>query len=57
MNAKDIGIIIFGTLAMVSINALAFVFDAQWINVAIAQDTLIIGALIMYYFKQNKSTN
>lgn len=42
----DIGIFIIGGISILCINALAFVFDAQWINVAITIDSAFVGALI-----------
>ena len=44
--ATDIGLFVIGGLALLSANALAFVFDAEWINVAFSIDALFIGALI-----------
>ncbi|MBA7681810.1 hypothetical protein ES703_90150 [subsurface metagenome] len=44
--ATDIGLFIIGGLALICANALAFVFDAEWINVAVSIDALFIGALI-----------
>lgn len=57
MQGKDIALIVLGFVALALVNALAFVFDAEWINVAISLDSLYIGALITYYFKGvSKST-
>lgn len=47
---REIAIFIIGLLVIVSVNAIAFVFDAEWINVAIALDSAFIGSLSTYYF-------
>ncbi|GAG89131.1 unnamed protein product [marine sediment metagenome] len=57
MNGRDIALIVMGFLALLLVNALAFVFDAEWINVAISLDSLYIGALITYYFKGVSKTD
>ncbi|GAG63369.1 unnamed protein product [marine sediment metagenome] len=48
----DIGIFILGGISILCINALAFVFDAQWINVAITMDSAFIGALITKFLRK-----
>jgi len=42
----DIGLFVMGIISLLCVNALAFVFDAEWINVAITLDAGFIGALI-----------
>ena len=49
MNWKALTILILGTISLVCVNALAFVFDAEWIKVAIALDSAFIGSLSTYY--------
>ena len=39
-------IFVIGIIALSSMNAIAFVFDAEWINVAMVMDATVIGALI-----------
>jgi len=52
----DIGTMIIGGLALCAVNALAFVFDGQWINVAIALDSTFVGALIAKFLSLSRST-
>lgn len=42
----DIMIFVIGIIAVLCVNGIAFVFDAEWINVAIALDSTFVGALI-----------
>jgi len=42
----DIMIFVIGIIALLSMNAIAFIFDAEWINVAMVMDATFIGALI-----------
>ncbi|MBA7545636.1 hypothetical protein ES705_38005 [subsurface metagenome] len=42
----DIMIFVIGIIALLSMNAIAFIFDDEWINVAMSIDALFIGALI-----------
>ena len=51
MNAKDIVLLVIGVISICCINAIAFVFDAEWINVAISLDSVFIGSLSTYLFK------
>jgi len=57
MNIKDILLIVLGFLVIGCVNAIAFVFDAQWINVAISLDSAYIGALIAFYLRGSNSKN
>ncbi len=50
----DIGLFIMGALALLCANAMAFVFDAEWINVAFSIDALFIGALITKFLENKK---
>jgi len=52
--ATDIGLFVIGALALLCANAMAFVFDAEWINVAFSIDALFIGALITKFLNSNK---
>ena len=45
----NIAIFVMGLVALLSMNAIAFVFDAEWINVAMVIDATFIGALITTY--------
>ena len=47
----EIGSVVIGVIALCCVNALAFVFDSEWIKVAIALDSAFVGALTTYYFK------
>ena len=42
----DIMIFVIGIIACLSMNAMAFVFDGEWINVAMVMNATFIGALI-----------
>jgi hypothetical protein len=57
MTAKDIVLIVIGFVALGFVNALAFVFDAQWINVAISLDSAYVGALIAMYLRGSSTKN
>jgi len=46
---KEWGIFVLGVIAIGCVNAMAFVFDSGWIDVAIALDSSFIGALIAQY--------
>jgi len=50
---SDIGIFVIGGIALVAVNALAFVFDAEWINSAIALDSLFVGALVAKFLRKD----
>jgi len=50
----DIGLLIIGVIALLCANAMAFVFDAEWINVAFSIDALFIGALITKFLENKK---
>lgn len=50
----DIGLLIIGSIALISANVMALVFDAEWINVAFSIDALFIGALITKYLSTDK---
>jgi len=45
----DVGLFAIGVISILCVNALAFVFDAEWINVAITLDAMFVGALITKY--------
>ncbi|GAG68581.1 unnamed protein product [marine sediment metagenome] len=49
----DIGVFVIGGISILCINALAFVFDAQWINVAITIDSAFVGALITKFLTKS----
>lgn len=49
----EIGLFILGGIALVCVNALAFVFDAEWINVAYTLDAAFIGALITKFMTKS----
>jgi len=53
---KTMQILIFvmGIIALLSMNAIAFVFDAEWINVAMVMDATFIGALITQFLNNKK---
>jgi len=51
--ATDIGIMLIGGIALICANALAFVFDGEWIKVAIALDSTFIGALITKFLTKS----
>jgi hypothetical protein len=51
MTAIEYILITIGVLALACVNAMAFVFDAEWINVAISLDSAYVGALITNYLK------
>lgn len=57
MEWKEIGSLILGLVALGCVNALAFVFDSEWIKVAIALDSAFIGSLSTYYFKGVSKTS
>lgn len=42
----DIGLLVIGGIALLCINALAFVYDGEWINTAIAINSSFVGALV-----------
>ena len=48
---KDIATFLLGMLCLCCVNIIAFIFDGEWINVAIAIDSAFIGSLSIYYFK------
>jgi len=48
-SVKEWGVFVLGTIALISVNAIAFVYDSGWIDVAIALDSTFIGALIAQY--------
>ena len=48
----DIGIFVIGAISILCVNALAFVYDAEWINVAITLDAMFVGALITTYLSK-----
>ena len=50
----DIMIFIIGIIAILCVNAIALVFDGEWINVAIALDSTFIGALIAKFLNGTK---
>ena len=50
----DIMIFVIGIIAILCVNGIAFVFDGQWINVAIALDSTFIGALIAKFLSSTK---
>lgn len=56
MKPKDIIALVFGSLALIGINVVAFIFDAEWIRDAIIVDVATITAIITYYFKNSKSS-
>jgi len=43
------GLFILGVISLGCVNAIAFVFDSGWVDVAIALDSTFIGALIAQY--------
>jgi hypothetical protein len=49
----DIGVFVIGTISIICVNALAFVFDGQWINTAIALDSMFVGALITKFLTKS----
>jgi len=51
--ATDITMIIIGALALLCVNGMAFVFDGQWINTAIALDSSFVGALIYKFLSKS----
>lgn len=53
----DIGLFVIGGIALISINALAFVYDGQWINTAIALDSTFVGALITRFITIKASSS
>lgn len=55
MKARDIIALVFGSLAFIGINVIAFIFDAEWIRDAIIIDTAVIVAIVTYYFKNSRS--
>jgi len=50
----QIMIFVMGIIALLSMNAMAFVFDAEWINVAMVMDATFIGALITKFLNNKK---
>ena len=50
----DIGLFTIGAIALICANAMAFVFDAEWINVAFSIDALFIGALITKFLETKR---
>jgi len=53
----DIGLLIIGIVALLCVNALAFVFDGEWINVAITLNASFVGALIAKFLSSNTSNS
>lgn len=49
----DVGIFVIGGISIICINALAFVFDAQWISSAIIIDSAFVGALITKFLRKD----
>ena len=56
MKGREIIILVLGIISIGCVNALAFVYDSGWIDVAIALDSAFIGAIISNYIstKNNK---
>lgn len=50
----DIMILVIGIIAILCVNAIAFVFDGEWINVVVGIDSMFIGALITTFVTRNK---
>ena len=53
----DIGVIIIGSIALLCINAFAFVYDGEWINTAIALDSAFVGSLISRFISIKASNS
>ena len=49
----DIGLFILGAIALTMVNVMALVYDAEWINVAIALDSSFVGALIAKFLTRS----